>query len=257
MRLLVLCCDRWTNATLDLSWDSYHYIASRLMFKPPTRKLTLCARGDSSNKGLKLWRDSGVAGPQHIAINNGLQLGHFHIDWQCVTHVEICNNFSPKECASLLQNAPVFWNLVLLATSNPIGTRNNSLNCDTLPARFFDHVTLPSLTELDYRFDSGHGTGADVLLDPSLQSFFNRSGFPLKTFKFSAASFTISSLITILNFVSSLIHFSLHYPHQQRKDENMVVKNLLAHLSTTAVTDDRFLPLLEALEVGLPDYAFP
>ncbi|KAF4611514.1 hypothetical protein D9613_004476 [Agrocybe pediades] len=179
LQLLAQCCDRWMNATLDLSWESYQYIASQLMLKPPTRKLTLRALGDSLNEGLKLWQDS-VAGPQHIAINNGVRLGHFHIDWQRVTHVEIYNNCSPKECASLLQNAPVlescsFGHVESVRNSEQLpervchtSLRHLSLECDTLPARFFDHVTLPSLTELDYRFYSGSNFLADVLLDLSL-----------------------------------------------------------------------------------------
>ncbi|KAF4612082.1 hypothetical protein D9613_004480 [Agrocybe pediades] len=271
-KMLEQYCVRWKDLSLNLSWASYQYIATKLKLKPSMRRLTLdISHYSSEDLEWELWQDS-AAGPEHVRLNRGIRLGQFKIDWRRVTHVE-SHTWTPEECVSLLRNAPLlescsFVQVINSPTSRPeqlqavchTSLRHLSIRYGGPPARLFDHLTLPSLNTLCY-WSNGYfnpTTGHILLLDQGLHSLFRRSRFPLKKLTFVARAYTIDSLITTLNFVPSLTHLSLQFFKPEQYANVPVVEDLLEQLSASTVDiGDRFLPLLETLEVGLPKRFFP
>ncbi|KAF4612009.1 hypothetical protein D9613_004329 [Agrocybe pediades] len=283
LELLAQCCDRWKDATLDLSRASFEYIASNLKLKAPTRNLTLGTdelwpRVADASEVLNLWQESGFgANPITVNFNHSVRFMHFSIDWQCVTEVN-AQGWLPLECAILLRHAPRLVSCTFTEVddfgveSQPIvnwpivyhnSLRQLSFKCDVSPTGFFNQVALTSLEEFEY--SPHHGSDLSVDDGQILMAFLCRSGFRLSKLSLGRNRFTHEFVVALLNTVPSLKHVSLCFSYFPSDTDIWAMNSFLLHLSRTATSlsetngqASKFLPRLEVLELhGCRYYDFP
>ncbi|KAF9553292.1 hypothetical protein CPC08DRAFT_822396 [Agrocybe pediades] len=285
LQLLARCCDRWKNATLNLSKDSFKYIASNLKLKSPTRRMELGSDErwlpNPNDRPLQLWEESDF-GPDTITLNRPVLICHFNIDWKHVTKVDV-QGWPPGECINLLKSAPQLVSCSFREVGEysrdsqpeqdwPVvchtSLRSLSFQCGLKPVNlFFDNITVPSLNEFNYSYVRGNNPAADTIINSSvLPSFFNRSHFPLTRLSLIVPALTRDYLVSLLNLVPSLVHLSMHFSASfSRWDQKQVIDYFLEHLSSSAIfsvenggdTNPLFLPQLETLELESCSFNFP
>ncbi|KAF4612084.1 hypothetical protein D9613_004483 [Agrocybe pediades] len=261
LQLLKKISERWEVASLNLSLNSFVYIAHKVKIKPPIRRLALQSPNDM------------CYGPKEVTLSYPIRLGHVSINWHCVTHLKV-QEWPQEECVSLLRHAPRLESRSLIRVGcfseatmetihgGPVVAVNHDslrylyIECNNSPAIFFDQVTLSSLEELDYSHFRGGYFPDEANRSIFLREFIARSSCPLKKLSLYVPPFTpIDYLDTILQLLLSLVHFDLHFSAGLLMTyQREVFDHLLLRLITTASIEDgnvisKFLPKLEILEL--------
>ncbi|KAF4611427.1 hypothetical protein D9613_004434 [Agrocybe pediades] len=219
LELVSQCCDRWKDASMELSRASFQYIASNFKLTPPTRSLTLQSRQfwPDEDDPLMLWQGSST-GPEEVVMCLPIMYGHINVGWKHVRRVD-AYGWKTKDCLNLLKNAPQLrWCSFMDVMESVIDSSKpfchnalQSLFFEGAPAssQFVKHITLPCLEELNYLPDYPPAAPPLSMDDPLLMPFLNRSGCRLEKLSLAGRIVTHEYLVTILSAIPSLTLFHL------------------------------------------------